>query len=803
MRIMRYLFERKAALALVFVLLIVQVFCDLSLPNFTSQIVDVGIQQGGISDASPERLSKASYEDLDTLLEGDEEALLRASYDKQVDASGSSSNTVTGKDSGSSQEAQADEAGVSAQTSQESPSVVYVLNDYGYEHRAALNGAMLRPLIVIDALRSGGYSSLSRKGAENAALETLQSLESAGSSLLEQQGIQASRAEYQRAGTDLGSLQMAYLLKVGALMLGVAALSLAASIVVGFVAARTGTKIGRRLREELFERVVSFSDKEINAFSAASLITRGTNDIQLIQMVAIILQRMVLYAPIMAVGGIIMVVQNTLSLWWIIVLAVVVVMAVIALLMGVTMPKFRIVQKLIDKVNLVAREQLTGLSVVRAFNREAYEESRFEHANHELFKTQLFTNRAMSFMMPAMMLVMNLASVMIIWFGAQFVDMGTMQTGDLIALITYSMMIVMSFLMIGMVAIMLPRANVAAERIDEVIATECSIVDPAQSKAASTTELGARISFEDVSFAYTEDDACVLEHVSFAAEPGETCAIIGSTGSGKSTIIKLIERFRDVSSGRVCIDGVDVRDIPQHELREMLAYVPQKAFLFSGTIQSNLEFAGDVSAERRELALDISQSREFVEGKEGGIASEISQGGTNVSGGQRQRLAIARALARDAKAYLFDDSFSALDYKTDAELRLELAEKLSGRTVLIVAQRISTIMNADKIIVLDEGRLVGQGTHAELLQSCGVYREIALSQLSAEELASALPDAGKSVDSGALPGADPEQSSDVGSSPKTGMSSDAPNPPDTPTSSRASISGSPSLVDDSLTKGGE
>ncbi len=787
MRIMRYLFQHKAALALVFSLLIVQVFCDLSLPNFTSQIVDVGIQQGGISDVSPERLSQATYEDLGTLLEGDQEALLHASYDKQTDAS--SSQVASEEDLGSGKEAQNSQVETSAQTGQESQTIIYVLNDYGRENRSALNDAMLRGLIVVDTLRSGGYSSLSQKGAENAALESLRSLESTGSALLEQQGIQSSRAEYQRAGVDLGALQMNYLLETGALMLGVAALSLLVSIVVGFVAARTGTKIGRRLREQLFERVVSFSDKEIDSFSAASLITRGTNDVQLIQMVTIILQRMVLYAPIMAIGGIIMVVQSTLSLWWIIVLAVVVVLAVIGLLMGVTMPKFRIVQKLIDEVNLVAREQLTGMSAVRAFNREAYEEARFERANHELFKTQLFTNRAMSFMMPTMMLVMNLASVMIIWFGAQFVDMGTMQTGDLIALITYSMMIVMSFLMIGMVAIMLPRANVAAERIDEVIATECSIIDPAQSKAASTTELGARVSFEDVSFAYSADDACVLEHVSFTAEPGETCAIIGSTGSGKSTVIKLIERFRDVSSGAVRIDGVDVRDIPQHELREMLAYVPQKAFLFSGTIQSNLEFAGDVSAERRDLALDISQSREFVEGKEGGIASEISQGGTNVSGGQRQRLAIARALARDAKAYLFDDSFSALDYKTDSKLRLEIAEKLSGRTVVIVAQRISTIMNADKIIVLDEGKLVGQGTHVELLQSCKVYREIALSQLSAEELAAALPNADASS-------VDLARSGDDAPSGASGS-------PDASASFEASADGSSPLADDGLAKGGE
>ncbi len=713
MRVIRYLFQHKAALVLVVLLLLVQVFCDLSLPNYTSQIVDIGIQQGGITDASPERLTQQTYKDLDSLLQGDQKAVFESSYE------------AAGSDSGDSAQ---------SENSDKSAGVSYELSEQGMVHRAELNEALGSSLVVIDALRTAGYESLSQDGADKLAIKTLQSIDSTSEDIVSQQLIQAARAEYQRANYDLNSLQLAYLLRTGAAMLLVAALSMIVSVIIGFVAAQTGTKIGRRLREQLFEHVVYFSDKEINSFSAASLITRGTNDIQLIQMVAIILQRMVLYAPLMAIGGIIMVVQNTLSLWWIIVMAVIAVLVVISVLMGATMPKFRIVQKLIDKVNLIAREQLTGLSVVRAFNQESYEEKRFEQANNDLFKTQLFTNRAMAFMMPAMTLIMNLTSVAIIWFGAQFVDLGTMQTGDLIALITYSMMIVMSFLMIGMVAIMLPRANVAAERIDEVIATESSIQDPKHSLAPSTTELGARIAFEDVSFAYSEEDACVLEHVSFIAEAGKTCAIIGSTGSGKSTIMKLIERFRDVSSGRITIDGVDVRDIPQHELREMLGYVPQKAFLFSGTIESNLNYSGDTTAERINLALDISQAKDFVQEKEDGINTEVAQGGTNVSGGQRQRLAIARALARDAKAYLFDDSFSALDYKTDTKLRQELSKKLSGRTIIIVAQRISTIMNADHIVVLDEGKVVGQGTHSELLHNCEVYKEIALSQLSEEEL---------------------------------------------------------------------
>ena len=484
--------------------------------------------------------------------------------------------------------------------------------------------------------------------------------------------------------------------------------------------------------------MLSFSDAEIQSFSAASLITRGTNDVQQVQMVSVMMLRMILYAPILAIGGIIMIARTNLSMGWIIVAAVLAIAVVMLFLMKVAMPKFKIMQKLIDRVNLVSREILTGIPVVRAFGRESHEEERFDEANLRLMKTQLFTNRVMTFMMPLMMLIMNLVSVAIIWFGGHAVDAGTLQTGDLIAFITYSMVIIMGFLMIGMLSIMLPRADVAAQRIDEVLKTESSIADPAP-EACRDDELatrtgGAEIAFNDVSFKYPGSQDCVLEHIDFIAKPGQTTAIIGSTGSGKSTVIKLVERFADVSEGSIAIDGIDIRDLSLRALRSQLGYVPQKAFLFSGTVEENVDYAADEpNAERVRAAVEIAQA-DFVDDMDKGFETEISQGGTNVSGGQRQRLAIARALATDARAFLFDDSFSALDYKTDAALRHALAEQLGGKTQIIVAQRISTVLHADQIVVLDEGRVVGCGTHAELMDACEPYREIALSQLSEEEL---------------------------------------------------------------------
>ena len=589
-------------------------------------------------------------------------------------------------------------------------------------------------------------------------------------------------AGYRAAGVDLLPIQMAYLARTGLAMLAVAAAAMVLDVAVSFVASRTGAAIGRDLRSRLFGRIVAFSDAEINRFSAASLITRGTNDVVLIQNVCTMMLRMVLYAPILAIGGVVMVMATNPQLGWIVVVAVAAVFAVIAVLFRLTLPRFKIMQKLIDRVNLVAREMLTGLSVVRAFNRDGYEEARFDDASRRLMRTQLFTNRAMAFMMPSMMLVMNLTSVAIVWFGAGAVGGGTLQTGDLIAFITYAMVIIMGCLMMGMISIMLPRADVAAERIREVLACEIAVRDPedaaAEGAASSDRQAlgcgvpsradsaangtarwavppsedlpehvgaphpsaggtgGARIEFRHVSFRYEDDTADVLHDVSFTAEPGQVVAIVGSTGSGKSTVVKLVERFYDVCEGAVLVDGVDVRAWRQADLRANFGYVPQKAFLFSGTVRSNIAYGDEAAGEEAiRAALAAAEALSFVEERDEGLDAPISQGGANVSGGQRQRLAMARALVRRPRAYLFDDSFSALDYATDARVRAALAAYAADATQIIVAQRISTVLFADRIVVLDEGRVAGVGTHGELMAGCAAYREIALSQLSEEELA--------------------------------------------------------------------
>lgn len=715
MRIIRYLKHAKLAVAAIMVLLVVQAAAELALPNYTSQIVDVGIQQSGVEHAATEEMSARTFDAVAMMLPESDEAVFRDAY--------------TATDEGT-----------------------YALNDRGRAELEELDRMVALPLIVIhsEAAAAGGMDLDQALDAYRAGtlqkqqvLDLMGQAESqmgeAGEALVEQQAIAAARTEYESLGYNLTDMQMGYLARVGLMMLGIAALGMAVAVLVGFIAARTGAKIGRMLREQLFGRVVAFSEAEVGSFSAASLITRGTNDIQQIQMVVIMLLRMVLYAPILAIGGIIMISRTNISMSWIIVLAVVVVLVLVGVLMRVAMPKFKVMQKLIDRVNLVSREILTGLPVIRAFDRQAYEEERFDDASYALMRTQLFTNRVMTFMMPAMMLVMNGVSVLIIWVGGSYIDTGTLQTGDLIAFITYAMVIIMGFLMIGMISIMLPRADVAAGRINEVLQTQPSIHDPEHPRDAELPAHddvpGATIAFNDVSFAYEDSSECVLEHVTFTAEAGTTCAIVGSTGSGKSTVIKLVERFHDVTDGSVTIDGIDVRELSQHALRGELGYVPQKAFLFSGTVGSNVAYADEsMSDDRVREAIDIAQASEFVASKPEGLGAPVSQGGTNVSGGQRQRLAIARALATDARAYLFDDSFSALDYRTDAALRQELHTRLAGKTVLIVAQRISTVLHADRIVVLDEGRVVGVGTHGQLMESCEEYREIAMSQLSEDEL---------------------------------------------------------------------
>ena len=714
MRIVRYLKNSKIAVALIVCLLIVQAFTDLALPNYTSQIVDVGIQQSGVEHAATEEMTARTHDLVAMMLPEGDEKTFEAAYD-------------------------------------ETDQGTYKLNAQGEREQAELDRMVSLPLVAIhyshqipdldldQALQAYQAGAVQKQQILDMLDKAKEQMGDMGDSIVDQQAIAAARAEYEQLGYNLSDMQMRYLVRIGLTMLGLAALGMAVAILVGFIASRTAAKVGATLRAKLFRQVVSFSDAEVQSFSAASLITRGTNDIQLVQMVTVMLLRMVLYAPILAIGGIIMVSRTNLAMSWIIVLAVVVIGVLIVVLMKVAMPKFKIMQKLIDRVNLVSREILTGLPVIRAFDRQPFEEQRFDVASTRLMKTQLFTNRVMTFMMPLMMLIMNGVSVLIVWVGGSYIDNGTIQTGDLIAFITYAMVIIMGFLMIGMISIMLPRADVAAQRVDEVLSKQPTICDPAPGKARDA-ELagrtgGARIVFDDVSFKYGDSAECVLENLDFACEPGQTTAIIGSTGSGKSTVVKLIERFYDVTCGSITVDGVDVRDVSQEALRAQLGYVPQKAFLFSGTIQSNNAYSDEgMPEERVELAAQVAQAADFIASKAEGLDAEVSQGGTNVSGGQRQRLAIARALATEARAYLFDDSFSALDYKTDAALRQELHTRLGGKTVVIVAQRISTVLHADRIVVLDDGRIVGQGTHEELMETCEEYREIAMSQLSEAEL---------------------------------------------------------------------
>lgn len=714
MRIIRYLKNCKVAVLLIVCLLVVQAFTDLALPHYTSDIVDVGIQQSGVEHAATDEMTAKTHDEIAMMLPVDDEQTFRDAYTETDDGT-------------------------------------YKLNDQGKKEQEKLDRMVALPLVAIhyssqipdldldQVMQAYEAGAIDKQKILDMLDEAKQHMGDMGDSIVDQQAIAAAKAEYESLGYNLSDIQMGYLVRIGLLMLGLAALGMVAAVLVGFIASRTAAKVGATLRSKLFRRVVSFSDAEVQSFSAASLITRGTNDIQLVQMVTVMLLRMVLYAPILAIGGIIMVSRTNLAMSWIIILAVAVIFVLIMVLMRVALPKFQIMQTLIDRVNLVSREILTGLPVIRAFDRQPYEEKRFDEASTKLMKTQLFTNRVMTFMMPLMMLIMNGVSVLIVWVGGGYIDNGTIQTGDLIAFITYAMVIIMSFLMIGMISIMLPRADVAAQRVNEVLETKPTICDPAADKARDA-ELrrsgeGATIAFNDVSFRYGDSKECVLEHIDFTAEPGKTTALIGSTGSGKSTVIKLIERFYDVTEGSVTIDGVDVRDVTQQALREQLGYVPQKAFLFSGTIESNVAYADEgMPVDRIREAVDIAQASEFVASKEEGLGTRVSQGGSNVSGGQRQRLAIARALATEARAYLFDDSFSALDYKTDAALRQELHTRLGGKTVVIVAQRISTVLHADRIVVLDDGRIVGQGTHEELMETCEEYREIAMSQLSEAEL---------------------------------------------------------------------
>ncbi len=698
LKIFKYLAESKWSVLAIIVLLVVQAYCDLALPQYTADIVDVGIGQKGIESAVPERMRESTYRTLESLLTREERELMASAYEQAADGS-------------------------------------YVFcGDKQAEE--ALDESMGIPLLIVSMTESGvGMPDMGM--GENAAGELTdeqilglrrqvsESLGDTGETVIAQRALLFIQEEYDKLGMDMGRIQRSYLYRTGGMMLAYSVVMMATAILVGLLASRIGAKLGLNLRERVFTKVVSFSHAEMEQFSTASLITRSTNDIQQVQMVVVMMLRMVVYAPIIGIGGVVKVMGTRTGMGWIIVVAVALIMALVAVLMAVAMPKFKKMQTLVDRLNLVSREILTGVSVIRAFSREKFEEERFDRANRDLMQTQLFTNRVMNVMMPVMMLIMNGISVMIVWFGAKGIDMGNLMVGDMLAFITYTMQIVMSFLMLTMISVMLPRAGVAAGRIQEVIGTNAGVTDKETVQDERLGQARGVVAFEDVSFRYPGADEDALE----------TTAIIGSTGCGKSTLLNLIPRFYDVTAGRITIDGVDIRELSQHKLRSLLGYVPQKAVLFSGDISSNLKFGGpDISDSRMKEAAEIAQATEFIESKPEGFDSEIAQGGTNVSGGQKQRLSIARAIAKAPRIFLFDDSFSALDYKTDVTLRKALREKTGDATVIIVAQRISTILHADQIIVLDEGRIAGKGTHSQLLRECEAYREIARSQLSETEL---------------------------------------------------------------------
>ena len=716
LNILKYLKKHGGMVLVILALLGVQAYCDLTLPRYTSDIVDVGIQQSGVERVTPQRMRGDTLEALTLFLSDEDEAALRAAY--APDGAGAYALTETDEDALRRLDQMLGLPMVA----------LYQMQQEGTQ-----------PSVLVQQAEQAGRQSF--KAQLIARMETMSQQYGATADMLtDQMAILFVQQEYQALGMDLNALQQTYLLVTGGKMLAVTLLMVAAAITAGLLASRVAASVGMELRGRVFRKVVSFSNAEIDRFSTASLITRSTNDIQQIQMVVVMLLRLVLYAPIIGIGGIVRVATTRTGMGWIIGVAVGVLLALIVVLMTVAMPKFKKMQTLIDRVNLVSREILTGLPVIRAFSREDYEEARFDKANRDLMGTQLFTNRTMSMMMPVMMLIMNGISILIVWAGAHGVDLGTMQVGDMIAFITYTMQIVMAFLMISVVSIMLPRAGVSAKRIQEVLDTQASIRDPQPGKErdGSRDQWRGEVCFEDVSFRYPDAQADVLEHISFTARPGETTAIIGSTGSGKSTLLNLIPRFFDVSYGRITIDGVDIRDLSLHKLHSLLGYVPQKGVLFSGTIESNLKFGGaEITDQAMRQAAAIAQADDFINAKPEGYQSPIAQGGTNVSGGQKQRLSIARAIAKDPKVYLFDDSFSALDYKTDAVLRRALSEQVKDAAVIIVAQRISTILHAQQIIVLDEGRVAGIGTHEELMASCSTYQEIARSQLSEAELGGA------------------------------------------------------------------
>ncbi|MGL6106876.1 ABC transporter ATP-binding protein [Romboutsia sp.] len=722
-KITRYFKPFLASIFAVIILLIVQATCDLSLPDYTSNIINVGIQQGGIENPIPSVLSKGSLDKLKLFMNDKDISKIEENY------------TLIEKDK-------------SDYKLKNEP--LYELNTKDEATIEELNKIIAKPAMIVMALESGKLDEQMKlpKGVDIfTALENMPTQQVNGikdkidsefdnieDSIIEQGAIEYAKGEYKKIGVNTEKIQTKYILTSGAKMLGIALISMAATVIVGFLGAKIAAGMGKNMRKDVFRKVVGFSNGEFDKFSTASLITRSTNDINQIQTVMVMLVRMVFYAPILAIGGIIKVLQTDTSMAWIIGVAVIGILSIVVVLFSLAIPRFKVIQQLVDKLNLVTREMLNGMLVIRAFSTQNKEEARFDETNTELRKTSTFINRVMTIMMPAMMLIMNLITVLIVWVGANQIDAGSMQVGDMMAFIQYTMQIIMAFLFISMLSVVIPRASVSAGRINEILVTNYEIEDPETEKEFNNDKKGI-VEFNNVSFKYPNAEDDVLSKISFIAKPGQTTAFIGSTGSGKSTLVNLIPRFYDVTDGEILINGVDIRHIKQTKLREEIGYVPQKGVLFSGTIESNIKYSNvNLSEEEVKAAAHIAQATEFIDKKEEGYKSEIAQGGTNVSGGQKQRLSIARALAKKPQLYIFDDSFSALDLKTDAALRRELKSQTEDATVIIVAQRISTIMNADQILVLDEGKIVGHGTHKELIKNCEVYNQIALSQLSKEEL---------------------------------------------------------------------
>ena len=717
-KMFHYMKERWYYIVLIIALLFLQANCDLALPDYTSKIVNIGIQQKGIEDGVPEKIREESMDKLFLFMEEKDVETVKDAYTLKGD--------------------------------------IYELKEIDADKREKLNSIFGMPMMAVEGLEEGGdqvkqirekmqlpedadlfqvFSQMPKEQLLKMMDAMTSGMKDMPDSIVTQAAVQYVELEYEGQGIDVDQMQIRYILMSGLKMLGLALVIMIAAISVTFLSARVAAILGRNLRNGVYRKVISFSGEELNHFSTASLITRSTNDIQQVQQVFAMIFRIVLYAPILGIGGVLKVLQTDASMTWILGVAVAAIMVLVGLLFKIAMPKFTKLQYLIDELNLVSREILTGIPVIRAFSREKHEEERFEKANDRLTKTNLFVNRCMTFMMPAMMLIMNGITILIVYNGAHAVDNGTMQVGNMMAFMQYAMQIIMSFLMITMMSIMLPRASVAAKRINEVMDTKVSILD---GDAGALPDKGAKgeVRFEHVGFSYPGADEETLTDIDFSAHKGETVAFIGSTGSGKSTLVNLIPRFFDVTSGRILVDGVDVRDMKLTELRDRIGYVPQKGVLFSGTIDSNIRYGKEDASEAEvQRAAEVAQAWDFIQEKEEKMESEIAQGGTNVSGGQKQRLSIARAIAKRPEIYIFDDSFSALDYKTDVVLRRALKNDKKDATTLIVAQRISTILHADRILVLDEGRVVGQGTHKELLKSCEVYRQIAMSQLSEEELA--------------------------------------------------------------------